>query len=303
MTESLIRPRPRRWGWLIPTCVVAVGWSLVSTLGAPGNMAADAEGYRTSYLLGSIAGSIALVFAVMLGVHAIVFLRTSGQELVGRHAPFILGAAVVGALPAIALTVLVASSGPDEARLLAIDDRLTERIEAETLEYNAQYEVLLGGKVLAPETLMRQRGIDQARTNIAAYRELMAANEAFFRSEIEATRAEIETSDVGAFTKGRGLTGFDRNTGRILEELKIIRLLESEILNSWEALLDFLAVRPRIWEAQNGQFSFYRDADLAFFNSHMERIDILADQIEARQAAMRARAGDAAAAREAIRPG
>lgn len=31
MTESLIRPRRRRWGWLIPTCLVAVGWSLEST--------------------------------------------------------------------------------------------------------------------------------------------------------------------------------------------------------------------------------------------------------------------------------
>lgn len=27
MTESLIRPRPRRWGWLIVTCGIAVIWS------------------------------------------------------------------------------------------------------------------------------------------------------------------------------------------------------------------------------------------------------------------------------------
>ena len=288
MTESLIRPRPRRWGWLIPTCLVAVIWSLVSTIGQTTNIAADADDVRTSYLLGRIFGTVALVGVVMTGVHLLIFLRKRGGELVGRHSAFIFGAAVFGALPALALTFLVSATGGDEATLLAIDAGHTERVEADARKYEAQYEALLGGDVLAPETLMRQRGIDQARANIAAYRELMAEDDASYQAQVEATRAEIEASETSVLFKGQGLTGFDRNTARITREMETLRLLESEILSSWEAVLDFLALRPRRWEAQNGQFSFYREEDLKFFNGHMERINILAAQIDARSAALRA---------------
>ncbi len=291
MTGSLIRPRPRRRGWLILTCGVAVVWSLVATLSAAGSVPEDAGDMRSAYMVGKVLGAIGLVGVVMTGVHYLLFLRRSAGELIGRHSLIIFFSALAGALPAMALGTLLATSGADEARLRAIDAEHTERVETETRTYVAQSEVLLGGKVLAAETLTRQSGIDQARANIAAYRELMAAHDALYRDLVDQTRGEIETSSVSAFTKGRGLEGFDRNTGRILAEAETIRLLENEILNSWEAVLDFLALRPRRWEARNGQFSFYTDADLAFFKGHMDRIDTLAAQIDARSAALRARSG------------
>lgn len=287
MTESLIRPRPRRWGWLIPTCLVAVVWSLVSTAGAPANMPADAEGYRTSYLLGSIAGSIALVFAVMLGVHAIVFLRKSGQELVGRHALFILGAAVTGALPAIIMTILLATSGPDMAKLDALNQQLEARAAAKAQEFDQRSWALGGGDVLAAETLMSTNGLRQARTNIAAQRELYREREAFVQGHMADVRAEIENADVSAFAKWRALAAFDRDQDHVLAQSALIMQKNREILDEWEAALDLLAIRPRRWTAQNGDFSFYTDADFATFDAHMNRVETLEAEANALAAGLR----------------
>jgi len=297
MTDNLIRPRPRRWGWLIPTCLVAVVWSLVSTIGSAANVPADIGEMRSSYMLGKILGGTVLVGAVMTGVHYLLFLRKPAGELIGRHSLFVFGAAVMGALPAVAVTFLVSSSGPDVATIKAIDDRLNEQIAAKAEEHAAQSDFLLGGDVLTLARVARPNGIDEARRRIGLYRELTLAHDDFVRTQIELTRSEIESSDAGAFAKGQALAQFDRNTDLTLKEMEANWLLEDEFLKSWEELLDFLALRPRRWEARDGQISFYRDADLATFNSHAERIQSLSGQIEARSEALRAQPGSAPRAR------
>ena len=285
MTESLIRPRPRRWGWLIPTCLVAVVWSLVSTLGAPANMPDDAEGYRTSYLLGSIAGSIALVFAVMLGVHAIVFLRKSGQELVGRHALFILGAAVLGAVPALALTFGVAMSAGKNAEYRAFRDSLRTRVDAKVVELRPRLEASIGQDVLGPAALASPGGLERARSGLEEAREIFAEMDTFLKSETESARlkiAELETNPENE------LAQFDEIYAPYSDGLDRMWTIQYQIIDTWEVALDILSRTPRRWEVQNGQFVFYREDDLAAFNEQMQKIDTLEQQAASEQAAMQA---------------
>lgn len=279
MTESLIRPRPRRWGWLIPTCLVAVVWSLTATFEAFKRAPVDGPDVMISYLLGSMLGSVALVGAVMTGVHYLLFLRKPAGELLGRHAMFIFGAALLGAVPALAMAGMIVASSGDNAEYRALNDQFVGRVEARQSEAEAQIVALVGDSLLDPSRLSQPGGLDQAYKDLDAIREIYRELEAYTREEMATFRTRIQESDTASFNRDRALGTLDEEMEVYGATLDHIWQTRMQTLDELGIALDILARRPRRWEVHGGQFAFYRNQDLQAFNAQMIKIQKMEEEI------------------------
>jgi hypothetical protein len=294
MTESLIRPRPRRWGWLIPTCLVAVVWSLTSTIGVPAHLPDDIADIRTSTMFGSIAGSVVFVFVVTLGLHCLLFLRKSGGELVGRHSLFVLGAAVLGAIPAIVFTAMIAMNSGKREQYQDLIKEIQPRFDAKVNSVHPRIDAAVGDGVLGPEALSRPGGLKKAYEGLDEARLLYGELHQFVIDEAAILRGRAISLETNPAKQEDAGKGFDEGFGPYSAAMECTMALNYQVLDTWEEALDVLSRRPRRWEVQNNQFMFYREADMTEFNSLMIRIDDLSREI----ATMEARANAARPSRE-----
>lgn len=282
MTDSLIRPRPRRWGWLILTCAITAVWSFIAAILGVNAFQPETNVYNNiAYIVAYLGVGLVFVGAVMTGLHNLLFLGSKAAELLGRHSLIIFGTSLLGATPAIGLGIIMATSAPDVAKLEAITQDLVTQAQAESAEFDLRSEALLGGDVLAPTTLMTQSGITQARKNITAQREIYRERETALHTYIERSRAAILDADISPTSSGYALAQFDMETRHLSAQMSMAIQKLQDALDEWEAALDLLALRPRRWVAQDDQFMFYNDTDLAAFDAHMKRVDALRAEAEA----------------------
>lgn len=224
-------------------------------------------------LLGGLGG--ALIVWLLL-----YFVFGGRQASRGRFLLILLvGAAVVGAVPASGFRVIGAGMNAERNAIDAIHTRAKARSEAQEDRVWDERDALMQGGFMEPRTLAASGGVARARNKVKGLRDMMARAEAEDERLRQEARAEVELLPVSGARRREMLGQFDAALNRDREATKVSNQLTYMMLDEMDAMIAVLA-RSR-WTLQDNNVAFWSGRDLDAFRLHAQRLQEINTEFDA----------------------
>lgn len=154
-----------------------------------------------------------------------------------------------------------------------------DRFVAQRNDYLLELEAIGWNSVLDAQRVKNDTTLSESKVMIDRAKTIVVKYEKKTAHLMESTRERINALNMAETTKREMLAGFDKGMGKAGEQIDEQWTLEKQVVLQVENIFLLLAASKR-WVVEDQQILFYRDEDLARFNSYVQTIQKLTQQQE-----------------------
>lgn len=154
-----------------------------------------------------------------------------------------------------------------------------DRIVAQRNDYLLELEAIGWNSILDTQRIKRDTTLSESKVMIERAKAIVDKYEKKTADLMRGTRSQINALNMSESTKREMLAGFEKGMSKSGKQLDEQWRLERQVVRQFENIVLLLASR-RNWVVQGEQILFYKDEDLARFNTYIGAIQSLVQQQE-----------------------
>lgn len=154
-----------------------------------------------------------------------------------------------------------------------------DRLVLQRKDYLLELEAIGWNSILDTKRIKNDTALSESRAIIQRAKDIVEKYEKNTVALIENTKLRIKALNASEAVKQNMLVGFEKGMEKSGKKIDEQWRLEKQVIQNFENMFLLLAA-SKAWVIKDGQILFYRDGELARFNSYIQAIQSISDRQE-----------------------